>query len=188
MKIQLMVLTRKGKSHEPNEINVKIGDATLSKKNCVTYLGMKLDKELSWKVHIENMHRQCSAKLAIIRSACHYLRQKVTAALYQAFVLPHTDYCSVAWNNCGAVLSQRVERIQNYALRMIMRKPPMTRSELMRASLGWPTLETRRRNAVACLVHRCRLGQAPSFVCSKFKSNVQTGYTGTRGESVFMAF
>ena len=104
MKTQLMVLTRKGKSHEANEINVKIGDTTLDKKSCVTYLGVKLDKDLSWKVHIENLHRQCSAKLAIIRRACHYLPQKVKAMLYQALVLPHTDYCSVVWNNCGAVL------------------------------------------------------------------------------------
>lgn len=67
MKTQLMVLTRKGKNHEADEVNVKTGDTTLVKKDCVTYLGVKLDKHLSWKVHIKNLHRQCSAKLAIIR-------------------------------------------------------------------------------------------------------------------------
>ena len=57
----------------------------------------------------------------------------------------------------------------------------------MWATLSWPTLETKRRIAVAhvdlCHVHRCWLGQAPSFLCSEFKSNSQTSYTGTQGEN-----
>ena len=35
----------------------------------------------------------------------------------------------MVWNSCGTTLSDRVERVQNYALRIILRKPPRTRSE-----------------------------------------------------------
>ena len=191
LKTQLMVLVRKGKRHNTDKVNVKIiGDTTLPKRDQVTYLGVKLDNDLSWKIHISRVFTDkfCMAKLAVIRrSSCH-LPQKVRALLYQAFVPPHTDYCSVVWNDCGAILRQRVERIQNYALRMILLKPLLSRTEPMRASLGWPTPETRRQNTKCCLclVHRCRLGQAPSFLCSKFQTNSQTGFRNVINKSMIV--
>lgn len=71
--------------------------------------------------------------------------------LFQALVLLHTDYCLVVWNDCGVGVVQRVERIQNYALGMILRKPP--NYEPMPATLGWPTLETRRQIAVVMCIN-----------------------------------
>ena len=97
------------------------------------------------------------------------------------FVLPHVDYCSVVWNHCGVVLRDRVERIQKYALRIIHGKPPRTSSEPLQRALGWTTLEKRRYKGLACLVHRCLSGEAPSFLCSKFRPSTALGYIRTRG-------
>ena len=119
---------------------------------------MEIDRDLTWKVHIERMHWQCMGKLAIIRRVGSYLLCHIRKLLYQSFVLPHLDYCSVVWNNCGATLTGRVERIQNYALRMILRKLPPTSSELLQQILGWTTLKARRhmlcfvRSIVAALI------------------------------------
>ena len=104
-----------------------------------------------------------------------------TVLLYQAFVLPHVDYCSVVWNHCGVILRDHVERIQKYALRIIHGKPPRTSSEPLRRALGWTTLEKRRYKALVCLVHRCLSDEAPSFLCSKFRPNTALGYIRTRG-------
>lgn len=73
------------------------------------YLGMKLDKDLSWKVHIKNMHRQCSAKLAIIRRACHHLPQKVcsrhlsfpTLTTARWFGITVVPFCPNAWKDAN---------------------------------------------------------------------------------------
>ena len=135
-KTQLMVLSRKGRRDEANSVQVKVGNDELKKKDCVRYLGVEIDRDLTWKAHIERMHWQCMGKLAVIRRVGSYLPCHIRKLLYQSSVLPHLDYCSVVWNNCGATLTGRVERIQNYALRMILRKPPLTSSELLRQILG----------------------------------------------------
>ena len=96
-------------------------------------------------------------------------------------VLPHLDYCSVVWNNCGATLAGDVERIQNYALRVILRKPPLTSSELLRRTLCWTMLQARRHNAMLCQVHHCCTNQAPPYLCSKFAPNSYFNYIRTRG-------
>ncbi len=182
-KTQLMVLSRKGKRAcgDADSVQVKVGDVELKKQDCVRYLGVEIDKDLTWKSHIEKVHQQCMGKLAVIRRAGSYLPCHIRKLLYQAFILPHLDYCSVVWNSCGQGLSDRVERIQNYALRMILRKPPLTSSKLLQQTLGWTTLRARRHHAMLCQVHRCCTNQAPPYLCSKFSVNSNISAVRTRG-------
>ena len=57
--------------------------------------------------------------------------------LYNAFVLPHLDYCCVLWYECSKELQHRVDQIQNYGMRLILSKPPGTPSEGLRQKLKW---------------------------------------------------
>ncbi len=62
-------------------------------------------------------------------------------------------------------------------------KPSVTSSELLRQTLGWTTLEKRRRNALLSQVHRSSTNQAPSYLCSKFMSNSSLHYAEARGST-----
>ena len=81
--------------------------------------------------------------------------------LYKLIVMPHLDYCSVVWSHCGATQSDKLELVQNYALRIISKKPPRTPSEPLLVSMGLTTLLRRRQNHTLQQVHRCLLGQSP---------------------------
>ena len=112
--------------------------------NAVKYLGVIVDKQVSWKLHIANVRRVCLGKVAANRRASVYLPMQVRKMLHSSFVIPHLDYCSTVWHNCGAVLTGRVERIQNYALRVILKKPSRSDTMEMRRQAGLNTLERRR--------------------------------------------
>ena len=86
----------------------------------------------------------------------------------------------VMWNSCGVGQSDRIERVQNYAMRIILRKPPRTNSDSLRQALSWTTLKARRHNAMLSQVHRCVKGQAPFYLSSKFTLNSSFGYNGAR--------
>ena len=64
--------------------------------------------------------------------------------IYNALVLPHLDYCCVVWQECGKVLQQKNELIQNYAMRLICSNPPRTSSQDLRKSMNWISLTERR--------------------------------------------
>lgn len=91
-----------------------------------------------------------------------------------------TDRKSAGCGHCGATLSDKLERVQNYALRIIQSKPPRTRSEPLRRALGMSTLRQRRHINMLSQVHRCQLQHAPSFLATKFACNSEN-YTSTRG-------
>ena len=52
-----------------------------------------------------------------------------------------------SWNSCSTNLSQSIERVQNYGMRVILNKPPRTPSALLR---NWRTLHQRRHTALLC--------------------------------------
>ena len=68
-------------------------------------------------------------------------------------------------------------------MRIILKKPPRTNSEPLRKTLGWPTLKKRRHINMLGQVHRCLQGHAPQYLHSKFSTNAESGYKGTRGEN-----
>ena len=40
--------------------------------------------------------------------------------IYNAMVLPHLDYCSVMWQECTKEVGMKLERVQNYGMRIIL--------------------------------------------------------------------
>ncbi len=89
--------------------------------------------------------------------------------LFNALILPHLEFCSSVWHQCGTTLSTRIQRIQNYEMRMIT-SPPRTFSDELRSKLSWMTLYNR-RSRMLCKVHQCLHQQAPDYLCSKFTLN-----------------
>ena len=72
------------------------------------------------------------------------------------------DYCSTVWHSsCSQSLSNSIERVQNYAMRVILHQPPQTPSAPLRHKLGWSTLWQRQHRHMLCQVHKCVLQIAP---------------------------
>ena len=122
----------------------------------------------------------CTA-LSTIKRSSSFLPINTRKLLFNSLVRPHLDYCSVVWHSCNSTISKRIERIQNYGMRVILGKPPHTSSSPLRDQLGWTTLQERRQRFMLTLVYRCLLNLAPSYLKNKFKLNSTLYNMGTRG-------
>ena len=71
-KTQLMVLSKKGNTRKVDDIVVRSGDQVLSKKEAVKYFSLQIDKDLSWRLHMDSVRQKYLVKLALIRKAGHY--------------------------------------------------------------------------------------------------------------------
>ena len=179
-KTQVMTLSRRAARLRAEQINFEINGTTIPKQECIKYLGVTIDNDLSWKSQVQNVRRRMLAAIASIRRVSPYLPLATKRMLYNALALPHADYCSVAWHSCNSSLSQSLERVQNLGMRVILAKPPRTPSAPLRKQLGWTTLHMRCHNSLLCQVHRCVPNHAPTYLCQKFVKNSRT-YSSTRG-------
>ena len=130
-----------------------------------------VDKDLKWKEQVSHVRKKCLATLSKLRRIFPALPVSTRILLYNALVLPHLDFCSSVWHHCGETLTGRIEKIQNYAMRLITSSPPRTSSDELCEKLSWMTLRGRRRFHILCKVHRCLHRHAPEYLCKKFTIN-----------------
>ena len=180
-KTQLLLLGRKGRAQELEDVNVTLNGEQLSRSRTVKCLGVSIDDGLTWREHIESLRRKCFCGLAKLRKLREVLPTETKRKVYNALVLPHLDYCSVVWQECTKELQQKVERIQNYGMRLILSKPPRTPSAELRTALGWTPLTERRRLSRLALVHRCVHKKCPEYMKDMLVSNETVGCRMTRG-------
>ena len=127
------------------------------------------------------MRQKCFGALSKLRRYRKVLPIALKRKLFQAFVLPHVDYCAVVWQECTKELQTKVERILNYGMRLILSQPPRTPSGEMRRTLHWMPLERRRVMFWLILLHRCLNNLAPAYLTQSFHRNCSLGYARTRG-------
>ena len=168
-KTQCMFLSRKGRQCEVAEVRIVHRGEELTSGSSVKYLGVVVDKDLKWKEQVSHVCKKCLATLSKLRRIFPALPVS-RILLDNALVLPHLDFCSSVWHHCGETLTRRIEKIHNYAMRLITSSPPRTSSDELREKLSWMTLRDRRFH-ILCKVHRCLHRHASEYLCKKFTIN-----------------
>ena len=73
--------------------------------------------------------------------------------MYNALVVPYFDYCSPVGGCIGKCQSERLQKLQNRAARIITNSDYMTPSSCLLHDLGWDTLEKRRTKQLAITMY-----------------------------------
>ena len=83
---------------------------------------------------------------------------------YNAYVLPHLMCAAPVWSSCTKAQSTKLEGLQNFAARIVLRRHGYASATSMRKELGWPTLLSRRILGETVILHRCLSGSAPDYL------------------------
>ena len=162
-------------------VEIEMNCQKIERSKCVKCLGMWLDDELNWKEQVQSVRKRCFAGLAKLRRLKDVLPSDIKKKVYNALVLPHLDYCSVVWQECTKDLRMKIERVQNYGMRIILSQPPRTPSKRLRDKLKWMTLEKRREMRRLALVRRCVMKEAPHCLNERLAATAEFGSRVTRG-------
>ena len=95
-----------------------------------------MDRQLSWKDHVEAVRRKCLGGLAQLHKVKDALSMRLRKLLYQSLILPHLDCSAVVWAECSKGDADRVQRLQNRGMRLILGKEWDHPSKDLRSELG----------------------------------------------------
>ena len=86
------------------------------------YLGVILDKNLSWKPQIENVKSKILRIFYVLRRTRPFIDRNtvVPMILYNTMIQPYFDYCNVIWLNPISAQVKKLQTVQNNALRLIL--------------------------------------------------------------------
>ena len=123
-KTELMLVTSKRKKHLHNlPTSITMGNAKIPFKQSVKNLGITLDCHLTMTAHVSNIARTCYCELRRLTSIRRFLTSSATATLLSAFVLSRIYYCNSLLFGSTHDVTSHLQRIQNYAARVILRLP-----------------------------------------------------------------
>ena len=141
-----------------------MGNAHIPFKQSVKNLGLTLDCYFNMNAHVSNVARTCYLELRRLASIRRFLTSTATATLVSAFVLPRIDYCNSLLFGSTHDVTSHLQRIQNYAARVILRLPMSSSITAHLRSLHWISVKVRSTYKIACLCYHCHSSTAPSYV------------------------
>ena len=125
---------------------------------------LTLDCHLTMNAHVPNIARTCYYELRRLASIRRFLTSTATATLVSAFVLSRIDYCNSLLFGSTNDVTSHLQRIQNYAARVIFRLPMSSSITIHLKSLHWLPVKVRSTYKIACLCYHCQSSTAPSYV------------------------
>ena len=164
-KTELMLITSKRTKHlHILPTSITIGNSQITFKQSVKNLGFTLNFHLTMSAHVSNIARTCYSYLRRMASIRRFLTINATAKLVSAFALSRIDYCNTLLLRSTHDVTSHLQRIQNYAARVILRLPRSSNIATHLKSLHWLPIKERSPYKIACMCYLYHSSTAPSYV------------------------
>ena len=97
------------------ELSLNIQEERINNVLIAKYLGIQVDRNLSWKGHIKALSSKISRAIGFLKHAKSFLTHDTLKTLYTGIVEPHFRYCCSVWGNCGVTEKTHLQELQNRA-------------------------------------------------------------------------
>ncbi len=145
-------------------INVHINGEPINRVSVAKYVGMYIDENLKWYVHIDKIIPKITAKISILRSLRNLVSIDTLTLMYNAIVLLHFDYADIVLDSASAANKFKLQSLQTRAARLITGLGPRTSINPMYKRLNWLSLQHKPDFHRYVMVYKCFYSLAPSYL------------------------
>jgi hypothetical protein len=124
---------------------IYLGTEKIKRVKTIKSLGLMLDETLNWNEQVNAITTKVTRGLNVLKRLREFLDLETLLGLiaYKTLVQPYFDYCSQVWGGFGSTLSDKLQRLQNRAARIITKCGYAVRSCVLLQHLNLDNLETR---------------------------------------------
>ena len=168
--VYMVVGSRQRLATLEGDINLQINSTSLKRVQDTKCLGVQIDENLTWERHAEYIIQKVACNIGILRKVSPILSLDNKIAIYRSIIEPYFCYCCLVWNGINETLSNKLQRLQNRAARVITGLPYSVRSKEIRKQLGWSSLLEMRKQQKAIMMYKIVNGLVPSYMADMFSS------------------
>ena len=134
-------------------------------------LGVTFDRYLSWDSHVEQLSRRCVGILTAISHLRHHLPPGSLPTLVSALVFSHIRYGLAVYGNGSGKNMSTVQKIINFAARIISGRRKFEHISDVREDLGWLDSRDLVVHHTLTMLHKVRLTGQPESLAAQFYTN-----------------
>ena len=150
-------------------ISISVEGNTIPSSNCIKVLGVTLDKNLQYNTHISNLCSKASPQINGMKRIGKYLNTDCRIAMYKSFISSNFSCCPVSWMFYGKRNSDKLEKLQERALRFVFSDYTSPYNDLLKRG-NFLSLSALRIRYLAIEMYKCVHGLKPPYLNELFVS------------------
>ena len=181
-KTELMVIGGKSALQiaETDATQVHFMEETLQPVPQARNLGVIFDERLTFEPHIDAVVTRCMGILMGLMYAKQILPRQVLPVIVRSLVLSHVQYCCQVFAGSSRTALKRLQKIQNFAARIISGRRKYDRVSGVIKDLKWLPVDTMLVHSDLCLLHKVIVKNEPDVIRNRIKYNRDVTVRRTR--------
>jgi len=172
-KTQVIIFKQPSKTI-PEDLTITLDSKAIAFSKSVKLLGVTLDQHLTMGHHIDDTVTRCHGLLGMLKRTSSFLPKVLLKLIYEYIVRSHLEYCSATFFTAAQSHLNKLDVIQKIAARIVMGVGHQEHSAPLFVSLGWDSLDSRRRVHLSHLVHNIMEGRCHPYFKDLFPSSSST--------------
>ena len=172
----MVIGSRQRLSTLSDTLELSIGNVPIEQVSTVKSLGIHIDENLSWHFHIDKLCNKIAFAIGAIKRVKPFVPQSTLLNVYNSLVQSHFDYCSLVWGNYGKTSSNKLQKLQNRAARVITSWSYDVDVDSLCHNLSWKELHSQRQIQKVFMVFKSLNGLVPEYITCKFVTRNVSNY------------
>ena len=152
-----------------DHLNIAGKAVTLPTSDCIRNLGCYFDSHMTMEMNISKICQACHFHLRNIGKIRDCLDNDTTHLLVHSFITSRLDYCNSLLSGVPDYLIQRLQKIQNKAARLVLRKGKEVSTKSILKEFHWLPIQQRIVYKIALQIFKCLSNMAPAYLCELIK-------------------
>ena len=164
----MLITTRQRRQNLRSSLStIYVDTHSLEEVNDHKVLGITIDNNLSWDVHIQNVCKSVKKRIFLLSQIKHFLNLKARKLFFHAYIQPLLDYGSPIWDSASMNVLKPAISVYNRALKNVLKKSS-TLNHSDYKSLHILPLKKRHLLNKSMLMHKIYMETAPPTLCNLF--------------------
>ena len=164
-------------------LNIKIGNNIIERRDSVKFLGIHIDSKLDWHDHINSVKNKISSSSYAISKVKHLLNKKHLITLYYSMVYPYLDYGITLWGSSHSSYVNKLFSMQKKVVRNIAGASYNAHSDPIFKKLKLLKLSDIYETKISKMMYEHNNGTLPSALNEMFTDNTSIHNYNTRNKN-----
>lgn len=166
-KTKYMVITHRN----IDDLNIIIDGEKINRVKEFNYLGCVVDEQMNFNANADKTCKKMAKKISFMGRIANKLDLQTKKILYRSIIEPHIVYCSTILYLSNETQLDRIQKLQNRALRIILKKNWRTSATEMLKQLDWMSVRQRIKLQVLLFIYKVTNRMLPKYLENSFQSS-----------------
>ena len=179
----ILIGTRQLLQRLPKEMSLTFLGEVIKPITSASDLGVTLDNHLTFDSHITKVVSSCMSKLCQINRVKSSFDHKTLLLIISSLVMSKLLYCSSVWANTSGKNIEKLQKVQNFACRIVCNIQKYDHVSPAMRQLNWLPIKQQLVYKDTVMAYKCLNKLAPPYLCDKFVKRSELHSRQTRNNN-----